>query len=248
MSHDRHVPPPEPRRLTQVVWIVLGWISLAAAAGAATTTAIERLVLDRMAEADPGDSLPPGWEARTVSGVETPTSRVTTETGHDEIDRAIRFEAHGPQAAFFGLELDTELDPDVRHLSWHWRVDAAVPGANLRTPDFDDAPARFFVVFGRGGVFSSPRILFYSWGGSDEIGDHWTYRDDGNFRVMVLRNETSPTKVWLRESRDLRADYLRIFGGEPPPVTAVGFMIDTDQTGARASARLGPIEAHQGPR
>jgi hypothetical protein len=226
--------------------ILLAWLALSAAAGGIATSAMERLVLDRMAEADVGDTLPPGWKLRTVRGFTAPGSRVTTEDGHEEIDRAILFKAHGPQAAFFGFEFETALDPATRHLRWHWRVDEAVPGADLRTPAVDDSPARFFVVFGRGGVFSSTRMLFYSWGGSDEIGDHWTYRDDGNVRVMVLRNEASPTGVWLVERRDLRADYLLTFGEEPPPVTGVGFMIDTDQTGASASARLGPIEAYRG--
>lgn len=228
--------------------VLLSWLTLAGAAASGTGSAIERLVLDRMAEADIGDPLPPGWEVRTVSGSDVPSSRVTAQTGHDQLDRAIRFEARGRQAAFFGLDLDTPLDPATQRLAWQWRVDEPVPGADLRTPELDDAPARFFVVFGRGGLLSSPEILFYSWGGSDEVGDHWTYRDDGSFRVMVLRNDRSPTGVWLTEARDLREDYLLTFGREPPPVTALGFMIDSDQTGARASSRLGPIEAFQSAR
>lgn len=221
--------------------ILIGCITLAA--GGVAASAFEGIVLDRMAEAALGDDLPPGWKLRTVRGFDAPSSRVTAQAGHGTIDRAIRFETDGFQAAFFGLELDTELNPSTQHLRWHWRVDEVVPEANLRTLGADDSPARFFVVFGRAGLFSTSQILFYSWGGSDEIGDHWTYRDDGNFRVMVLRNEASPTGAWLMEDRDLRADYALTFGREPPPVTALGFMIDTDQTGARASARLGPIEA-----
>lgn len=233
------------RRLTCTRSVLLGSLMLTAAATGGTATALERIVLDRMAEATLGDDLPPGWELRTVSGFDAPSSRVIAQAGHGAIDRAIWFEADGFQAAFFGLGLDTELDPNTQHLRWHWRVDEDVPEAKLRTPDLDDSPARFFVVFGRGGLFSNSRILFYSWGDSDDIGEHWTYRDDENFRVMVLRNEASPIGAWLMEDRDLRADYLLTFGREPPPVTALGFMMDTDQTGARASARLGPIEAYQ---
>jgi hypothetical protein len=196
--------------------------------------------IDRLPSAAVGDRLPPDWEVRTVRGSANPSSRVTDETGHSDIERAIRFEADG-QAAFFWLELDEPLTGGET-LRWSWRVDQRVDGAALRTDALDDSPARFFVVFGRDGLFSSPKILFYSWGGTETIGEHWTYAANDDFHVMVVRNERSPLHTWLPETRDPQADYRMTFGGEGDPVTGVGFMIDTDQTGLRAVSFLGPIE------
>lgn len=59
---------------------------------------------------------------------------------------------------------------------------------------------------------------------------------------MVVRKQSSAKETWLRETRDLDADYRLMFGGEPDAVLAIGFMIDTDQTGARAASLLGPVE------
>ena len=197
--------------------------------------------LDRMSEGRPGDPLPPGWSVRTVRGVSAPDSELVTTAPGAAFERAIRFEAER-QAAFFWLELDDPRDPVAGHLAWRWRVDTPVPGASLATPSTDDAPARFFVAFGDGGMFSSPRMIFYSWGGSDEIGGQWTHDENENVRVMVLRNDESPVGTWLREVRNLDADHRAAFGSAPSePVTAVGFMIDTDATGGRASSALGPI-------
>jgi len=202
--------------------------------------------LDRLDEGPIGAQLPPGWELRPVRGFDAPESVVTDDTGSEHIRRAIRFEATG-RAGFFWLELDEPVDPGLERLRWSWRVDEAVLDAHLRRPERDDAPARFFVVFGRRGIFSSPRILFYSWGGSDQIGEHWVYPGDKNVRVKVLRNDSSPTRTWLLETRDLIRDHVEAFGTTPDLVTAVGFVIDTDQTGSSASSMLGPIEALRKP-
>jgi hypothetical protein len=86
-------------------------------------------------------------------------------------------------------------------------------------------------------------MIFYSWGGVDEIGERWAHDGNDDLQVMVLRNEASPVGTWLLEVRDLEADHRALFGSSPDEhVTAVGFMIDTDATGARAASALGPIE------
>lgn len=46
---------------------------------------------------------------------------------------------------------------------------------------------------------------------------------------------------WVAEQRDLQADYRTVFGGTPESVTAIGFMIDTEQTGVAAGAHLGSV-------
>lgn len=225
---------------TSARWLFPALLITTGSIGAPTPSSPDHR-LDRLPSATVGDILPPGWEVRTVRGSATPSSRVTDETGHLDMERAVRFEAED-QAAFFWLELDEPLRAGSETLRWSWRVDRRVEGAALRTPELDDAPARFFVVFGRGGLFSSPKILFYSWGGTETIGEHWTYPANDVFHVMVVRNDRSPLNTWLTETRDVRADYRMTFGGEGDAVTAIGFMIDTDQTASRAVSFLGPIE------
>lgn len=79
-------------------------------------------------------------------------------------------------------------------LQWLWRVDATIDNALLR-----DRRARAAVrgLRPQRGFFSLADVLFYSWGGGDPIGDHFANADNAHVRVMVLRNEHSPTAVWL---------------------------------------------------
>ncbi|CAN5652039.1 hypothetical protein BH23GEM3_BH23GEM3_26510 [soil metagenome] len=50
-----------------------------------------------------------------------------------------------------------------------------------------------------------------------------------------------PTGAWVEEDRDLLADYRAAFNRTPEPLSAVGFMIDTDDTGQTAVSFLGPV-------
>jgi len=193
--------------------------------------------VDGLDRATVGQALPPGWEVRAVRGFDAPTSRVVADA---DFGRAMRFEATG-EAAFFWGELDSRLDPADGRLAWSWRVDWPVPGADLRVRERDDSPARLFVVFGTRGIFSRPRIIFYTWGNQETPGAHWSSPVDARMHIMVLQNQAAPTGAWVDEDRDLLADYRAAFGRDPEPVSAVGFMIDTDDTGQTAVGLLGPV-------
>jgi hypothetical protein len=217
--------------MTRLVLLLAG--SLVVASAHAGT----ELRLDGLDRATVGQALPPGWEVRAVRGFDAPTSRVVSDA---EFGRALRFEARG-EAAFFWRELDSRLDPADGRLAWSWRVDRPVAGADLRVRERDDSPARLFVVFGTRGIFSRPRIIFYTWGNRETPGGHWSSPVDARMHILVLQDQAAPTGAWIEEDRDLLADYRSAFGRDPEPVSAVGFMIDTDDTGQTAVGLLGPV-------
>jgi len=152
----------------------------------------------------------------------------------------LRFEATG-EAAFFGRELSFPIDPAAGLLRWAWRVDKPIATAELRIPSLDDSPARFFVIFGRPGFLRRPRILFYTWGGPERTESYWSNPTDPQMAVLVLRNADDPVRRWVMEERDLQSDFRRVFGGEPPDVYGIGFMIDAEDTGEVAVGLLGPV-------
>jgi hypothetical protein len=63
---------------------------------------------------------------------------------------------------------------------------------------------------------------------------HNAYTDRA--RMIVLRSGAAEVGRWVTESRDVAADYRRLFGGEPPRIAGVAVMTDTDDTGERAVA------------
>jgi hypothetical protein len=221
--------------------LLAGSLFLAAVAGTPPHTAVPgsgtELRLDGLDRATPGHALPPGWEVRPVRGFDAPASRVVPDA---QVGRALRFEATG-EAAFFWRELDSRLDPAAGRLRWSWRVDRPLPGADLRVRQLDDSPARFFVVFGTRGILSRPRIIFYTWGNRETPGAHWASPVDARLHIMVLQDHASQPGAWIHEDRDLLADYRAAFGRAPEPVSAIGFMIDTDNTRQSAVGLLGPV-------
>lgn len=227
--------------VTRFRFLLGGTLFLAGAAGPAEqlagALAPDGLRLDGLDRAVAGQPLPPGWDVRAVRGFDAPTSRVVEDPN---LGPVIRFEATG-QAAFFWRELDSRLDPSGGRLRWRWRVDRPVTGADLRVRARDDAPARLFVVFGTRGIFSRPRIIVYSWGNRETQGGHWSSPADARMHIVVVRNHADPIGTWIDEDRDLNADYRAAFDRDPEPVSAIGFMIDTDNTGQTAVGLLGPV-------
>jgi hypothetical protein len=196
----------------------------------------DTLGLDRLDRATPGDTLPPGWELRTVDEARTPDVRIVEAAEGGPALELIADSAAG-QA---WLELEEELDPGTGTLAWMWRVEARPSEVDLRDPAADDAPARLFVAFGDGGLFGPPRFLFYTWGQDEEVGEAFRSHVSDDVGVVVVRNAADSTGAWLREERDLDRDYRRVFGdGEnPEPITGFGLMTDTDQTGDSARVWL----------
>jgi len=60
----------------------------------------------------------------------------------------------------------------------------------------------------------------------------------------VLRGSQEPLQQWRQEQRDLRADFLRLFGGEAgtvPPLMAISVLADADNTKGHSLALLGDM-------
>ena len=192
--------------------------------------------LDRIGEATEGEALPPGWGLRAVEGQRLPNSRVEVVEG--ALALVIVADSAAGQA---WLELDEPLDPARGALSWEWTVSAPPGAASLRIPEMDDSPARFFVVFGGGGLFRRPRILFYSWGRGEAVDDAFLSHVTDRLGVVVIRNSADSTGARYTERRDPEADFRRVFARNPDEIRAVGLMVDTDQMGGRGEVRLHTI-------
>ena len=153
----------------------------------------------------------------------------------------LRLEADASALQLYRV-VEPKLDPLSGRLAWRWRVEGMVPGADLTDPERDDASMRVFVVFGEPGLMTRPRTLFYSWGGADPESRAFLSHVSDRIGVVVLRAGPEMAGRWISEARNLSADFRGVFGEEPSePVTAVGIMIDTDQTGASAASELAEL-------
>jgi hypothetical protein len=113
---------------------------------------------------------------------------------------------------------------------------------------------RLFVLFeGNGGLFS-----FFRRFASDFDGDAVLYvAGDGptpeqiepnreshltdRIRVVPLASPAERSGRWDQQVRNVRADYLELFGREPNEVSAVAIMTDTDDMGTECTSFYGDI-------
>ena len=118
-------------------------------------------------------------------------------------------------------------------LSWSWRVDQIQPSANITIEDKEDFAASILVIFGKPGPFSKPQGLIYGFTNTDLPAESVVEspRAPDNFRTIVLANEQSPLKNWLKYKRNILQDYKLAYGEMPgKELYAIGVFTDNDQT------------------
>ncbi len=184
-----------------------------------------------------GPGLPDGWEVRAVRGQAAPSSEVRNEDG------AVMLRIQGAgRAAWFQRKLPTVIAEAPGTLSWSWRVLESPRDADLRQKETDDSPIRIYVVFGTPNALSrSARVIFYTYGTDEPLG--YARASHVSDRLHVVRRDgRSENGSWQDHEVDPFADYRRIWRRDPPPISLIGLMQDTDQTKALAVADLRRLE------
>ncbi len=59
--------------------------------------------------------------------------------------------------------------------------------------------------------------------------------------MIVVESGSAKLNTWVAETRNVYEDYKRAFGEEPPMISGVAIMTDTDNTGESAEAFYGDI-------
>ncbi len=198
---------------------------------------IQPLDLLSLADAPLRAGPPPGWKVRNIRGQDAPEIEIRNDGGGP----VLRIQGAG-RAAWFYHELPSQQKESPGSLSWSWRVLQAPAGADLRREKTDDSPLRVYVVFGKPGLFGrSSRVIFYTFGAAEPEGyERASFVSD---KLHVIRVGGTPdVGQWRENAVRPFADYRRVWRGQPPPITAVGVMQDTDQTRARAVAELRRLE------
>lgn len=222
---------------------------LSAAAGAAS---LDVAPFSRMQEGGPvGD----GWQPLAFPNIPRGTRYALVRDGDAVVVRA------DADASASGLvyRLDAPLASRPR-LAWRWKVADVVAGGDPRRKDGDDYAARVYVTFrydpGRvsaldrakyglakqlNGEYPPHAGLTYVWDARLPVGTVLPNAYTDRVRMIVVRSGTADAGRWVDESRDVLEDYRRAFGEEPPPVSGIAVMTDTDQTGGRATAWYGDL-------
>ena len=150
-----------------------------------------------------------------------------------------------------------------RHLAWSWKVERLNEAGDLRQRSGDDTSLKVCALFDMPldklsfmeqqklriarSLSSEPvpaATICYVWDGKLPVGTDLVNAFTSRQRYVVLKSGPAQVGQWLRERRDIEADFRRLFGAESaemPPLAAVASGADADNTKGRSLAYVGEI-------
>ncbi len=209
----------------------------------------------------PGGAIGDGWQPLAFRRIEQRTRYTLVREGDATVVRA------DADASASGLVFRLDGPLAARPvLTWRWKIADVVAGGDPRRKEGDDYAARVYVTFrydpARLSAFDRARYglakqldgeypphagLTYVWDARLPVGTVLPNAYTDRVKMIVVRSGTAEAGQWVAESRDVLADYRRAFGEDPPPVSGVAIMTDTDQTGGRATAWYGDLSFRPAP-
>jgi len=174
--------------------------------------------------------IPPGWELKVNSG--HPDISFVDTGDHDA---AIRLRS---VKSSYALERAVDIDPArMPYLAWRWKVSQLPRGGDFRHSSTDDQAAQVLVAF------SDRRILTYLW---DSTAPQGTMESASSIPLVhifaiVCRSGGADINQWLREDRNIEADYQKAFGKPAPHVKGLRLQINSQHTGSSAESYFGEM-------
>lgn len=148
-------------------------------------------------------------------------------------------------------------------LNWRWRLDEALQGADLHTRQGDDSPLKVCVLFDmpleklgliERNLFRMARAasteklpsatLCYVWDNKLSPETMLSNAYTSRVRLIVTTSGAQQLGQWVKQSRDIAADFRRAFGAESdtlPPMMAILIGGDADNTGGRSTGYVDDI-------
>ncbi len=192
------------------------------------------------------DGLPSPWKLErwwpvVGMGSYTAEARVVAPSGPGAPAGAV-LELSCERAGFLvGSEREIDISED-HWASWSWRADTLPTGGSFRARETNDQVLQ--LLFG----FEGGEVISYIWDGSGVVGatgSGLTWRED--VRVMVLQAGAANQGRWVREHRDLAADFEQLFGHPPPsPLKGLAVQSNCQHTESSGHGYIGAVQL--GPR
>jgi len=182
----------------------------------------------------PVEAVPRGWALKEFSG----HASVTLMQAEPGLVLRLRSERTS-----FALYHDAVVDLDeFPVLSWWWKVMQLPVRGDVRHHATDDQAAQVYVVFPR---WPSPRtksdVIGYVWDTTAPVDTRLVSAKASNVRIIVVESGARGLGTWRRGQRNVRDDYIALFGRRPPRVGSIALMIDTDDTGGTAETLIGDL-------
>jgi len=237
--------------------ILFGSLFSYSASHAQTASVLE---VGSFSKASPGLELPEGWKPLSFRNIERATQYSLVKDGNTVVVKAVS------AASASGLIREIKIDPkEFPILQWRWKIGNILKKGNVKTREGDDYPARVYIAFAYDAKklnffektkYNTYRVLYgqhpplrainYIWESTAPKGT--VVPNPYASRVLMIVVESGPEKInqWVNEERNVLQDYRKAFREDPPLISGVALMTDTDNTGEAATAYYGDISFRKG--
>lgn len=206
-------------------------------------------------KATAGNGLPAGWKPLTFKKIERHTSYTLVRDDDTVVVKAVA------EASASGLIREIKIDPkEYPVVEWRWKVTNILEKGDVYRKEGDDYPARLYITFEfdpsklnlfERAKFGAVKLLYGQYPPLRAINYIWESKAPKGSavpnpfvdRVMMIVVESGDNHLnqWMTEERNVYKDYKQAFGEEPPMISGVAIMTDTDNTGESATAYYGNV-------
>jgi hypothetical protein len=156
---------------------------------------------------------------------------VVTENGNE----VLRVDSSKSASGMFRELNQKPIEPGK--LSWRWKVESSFKSnTKERMKSGDDYAARVFLLFESSFFRWRIPTVCYVWAGNEKAGSVFKSPYSNNVCMIVLESGNTKVGTWIQEERDYIEDYKHCFERAPKELSAAAIMVDTDDTGSKATA------------
>ncbi len=216
---------------------------------------LDIIEVGKFSAATVGQGLPDGWKPLAFKKIEKHTNYTLVKDDNTVVVKAVA------EASASGLTREIKINPkEYPIVQWRWKIMNILKKGDVHKKEGDDYPARIYITFeyepSKLGFFKKAeyqigRLLYgenlpiaainYIWESKAPVGTMVPNPFTDRVMMFVVESGSAKLDQWINEERNVYEDYKKAFGEEPPMISGVAIMTDTDNTGESATAYYGDI-------
>ena len=232
--------------------IGLGLVLLAGTLQAESPSAVQ---VGAFSRAEAGGPYPDSWKPLTFHKIDEHTEYSLVEDDGTVVVKAVS------RGSSSGLTREVTIDPKLYPIvEWRWKIENVLHKGDVTVKAGDDYPARLYITFAYDeskigfwdqaqyelarllhGQYPPTGAINYIWESRSPVGTMVPNPYTDRVKMIVLESGEDKVGQWVAESRNVYEDYQKAFGDDPPLISGVAVMTDTDNTQESAVAYYGDI-------
>ncbi len=220
-----------------------------------TAQSKDQLPIGIFSNSQPGDMLPTEWKPLTFDKIPKHT-QYTLIRDQDQV--VIKADSRKSSSGLTRkITIDSKEYPVVQ---WRWKVENILQDGDVTKKEGDDYPARLYITFEYDSTkvgffekaqYETAKLLYgqylpigalnYIWASKSPIGTMTPNPYTDQVTMIVIQSGETKLNEWVTEERNVYKDYMKAFGEDPPKISGIAIMTDTDNTKEHAVAYFGDI-------